>query len=276
MASHQERADAVMLERLIRYLQWIEESRYGLTVEEIRRNDEVGDKTVRRVLATMANKGWIESTTRSGQRNKKYWIVRKVPPIQFSRIELLSLSLGQQMMQPLAGTPLYAGFHSLLAKVKAQSPEDMQEPPRWLLRNFHVTAFGQSDYSGKTELISDLFDAANNRRVLSMKYQKADAEVPKQYLIHPYAIFFHNGSIYLVAYSVEARDKRHFKIDRMLSTAQEREKTLNCRQTGICWSTGKSHSALSHPQAKHMWCGSDSLTERQNTSASRNGTVHKN
>ena len=215
-----ERADAVQLERLTRYLVWLEGSRNGLTVEELRKRDETSDKTVRRVLDTMQDCGWVECTARRTEHNRKYWSIKKTPQIEFSHSELLSLYLGQQMMQPLAGTPLYAGVHSLLNKVRASQPKAIEELSRALLRYFHVTAFGQSDYSEKTQLISDLFDAAQNHRVLTITYQKADAAEPKQYLIHPYAIFYHSGSMYLVALSVEANDIRHFKIDRMLTATE--------------------------------------------------------
>lgn len=87
MAESRQRADSVLLERLSRYLVWLESSRNGLTVEELRVRDETSVKTVRRVLDTMLHCGWVECTVRRTEHSRKYWSLKKTPQIEFSHSE---------------------------------------------------------------------------------------------------------------------------------------------------------------------------------------------
>ncbi len=215
-----QRADSVILERLTRYLLWLENSRTGLTVDDIRRRDEIGEKTVRRVLSEMEKCGWVQSAPRPSEHNKKYWTIKKPPQIEFAHDELLSLYLGQQMMQPLSGTPLFSGYRNLMAKVKANQPRAVEELAEVFLKHFQIVPFGQCDYSEKTELVSALIHAVNNDREIAITYQSLKSEKPKTYPVHPYAFFYHRGALYIVAFSPDTGKTKHLKLNRLFSVAE--------------------------------------------------------
>ncbi|MFM7165481.1 MAG: helix-turn-helix transcriptional regulator [Planctomycetaceae bacterium] len=248
-AKNGQRADAVILERLTRYLLWLENSRTGLTVDDIRRRDEIGEKTVRRVLSEMERCGWVESAPRPSEHNKKYWTIKKPPQIEFAHDELLSLYLGQQMMQPLSGTPLCAGFRNLMTKVKANQPRAVEELAEVFLKHFQIVPFGQCDYSEKTELLSELIHAVNNNREITIVYQSLKSEKPKTYPVHPYAFFYHRGALYIVAYRPDTEETKHLKLNRLFSVAEtgkafKRPSTWNLADSrsksfGVFTSSGK-------------------------------------
>ena len=54
-----------------------------------------------------------------------------------------------------------------------------------------------------------------DRKVVHIVYQSLKATEPVTYEIHLYAVIYHRGSLYVVAYSEQHDEVRHFKVDRM-------------------------------------------------------------
>ena len=98
-------------------LQALEASRVGCTVQELLTEHEVADKTIRRdpdVLQTV-----FPITVMIGEKSLKRW---KIKPMAqqtgFQLTDLISIHMGRQFLEPLAGTPFWEGFHKVLSKVK--------------------------------------------------------------------------------------------------------------------------------------------------------------
>lgn len=158
--------------------------------------------------------------TASVRTQQKVLDDQKPPQIEFAHDELLSLYLGQQMMQPLSGTPLFSGYRNLMAKVKANQPRAVEELAEVFLKHFQIVPFGQCDYSEKTELLSALIHAVNNDREVAITYQSLKSEKPKTYPVHPYAFFYHRGALYIVAFSPDTGKTKHLKLNRLFSVAE--------------------------------------------------------
>ncbi|HMP80092.1 MAG TPA: WYL domain-containing protein, partial [Pirellulaceae bacterium] len=122
-------------EQLIRQhkiLQILERVRYGKTLEELRDDlvDELGlmsihTRTVRRDLEALQAAG-IDVDAHDTQRGKVWKLgprYRQTHRISASATELIALSLGRDLMFPLAGTPFWIGIESFWNKIREELPE---------------------------------------------------------------------------------------------------------------------------------------------------------
>ena len=98
-------------------LQALEASRVGRTVQELFTEYEVAYKTIRRDLDVLQTVFPI--TVVIGEKGLKRW---KTKPMAqqtgFQLTDLISIHMGRQFLEPLAGTPFWEGFHKVLTKVK--------------------------------------------------------------------------------------------------------------------------------------------------------------
>ena len=109
-------------EQLIRQhkvLQVLERVRFGKTLAELQADimDELGltslhTRTLRRDLEALQAAG-IDVDVHDSQRGKVWKLgprAKSTTKISFSATELIALSLGREMLHPLAGTPFWMGI----------------------------------------------------------------------------------------------------------------------------------------------------------------------
>lgn len=191
--------------------------RYGATVAEMARDLGVAEKTIRRDLKAFFEVGFpIEEQI--GDRGRKSWRLKAAgdqPEMSFALDEALALYLGRRFLEPLAGTFLWQAAQNAFKKIRTCLGKPALEYLDKMAGNLHHTAIGASDYSQKAELIDDLMQAIEDRKATHIVYQPLHATEPVTYEIHPYGLTFHHGSLYLVAFSRERNELRHFKVDRI-------------------------------------------------------------
>ena len=122
-------------EQLIRQhkiLQILERVRYGKTLEELRDDlvDELGlvslhTRSVRRDLEALQAAG-IDVDAHDSGRGRVWKLGPKAKgsyQITASATELIALSLGRDLMYPLAGTPFWIGIESFWNKIREEIPD---------------------------------------------------------------------------------------------------------------------------------------------------------
>ena len=82
---------------------------------------------------------------------------------------------------------------------------------------FCQTMVGMHDYSKKADLIDSLMQAMEDGQVVSMTYQALQATEPVTYLVCPYGLAYHRGSLYLVGRTRRHEDICHWKVDRIVA-----------------------------------------------------------
>lgn len=204
------------LRRAVWIIRLLSQHPKGLSVYEIAESREVAVKTIRRDIKLLKDEGLpIEETL--AEHGKKLWrITARVEQISFNYHELLSLFLGRRLLEPFAGTPLFEGIHSLFQKLETQLFSESKSLQASLTDGFHLRNIGASDYSDRSQMISVILDAVQHRTVLKMEYHKNNAPTSSEYIIHPYSLVYHGGSLYIVARSVNRNEVRHFKLDRIV------------------------------------------------------------
>ena len=123
--------------RQFKVLELLENSRYGLTLREIRDDvvDQLGlkslhEKTIRRDITHWSHLGYpIEQHETANPDRPRIWLLdrsrRKVPRLPIGVVELLAFSAGRELLYPLAGTPYWDGIQRLWERMRERMPVRM-------------------------------------------------------------------------------------------------------------------------------------------------------
>lgn len=211
-------AEATPLARQWMLLRMLAARRYGVTVDEAARDLGVTIRTIRRDLRLFQDLGFrLEESI--GDFGLKRWRLQAdasgTPVVGFAIDEALALYLGRRFLEPLAGTFIWQAAQDAFQKVRAAFSRQALEYLEKMATRLHSTAVGGGDYAAKAELIDHLLQGIEDRHATHIVYRSARSTEPVTYEIHPYGLALHRGSLYLVAWSRDHDELRHFKVDRV-------------------------------------------------------------
>lgn len=218
-------------EQLIRQhkiLQILEEYRFGRTLNELRDElvDELGltslhPRSVRRDLEALQAAGF-DIGVHSIQRGKVWKLgptARTSPKITATATELIALSLGRDLLFPLAGTPFWAGIESFWKKLYEELPGSVADHFEKYRRILYVLGMPAKSYAAKQGILKTINRAILEHRVVEIEYH-APGRKPADRHIEPYAIVFYQSSLYIIAAAHELPEQthrlRHWKLDRFV------------------------------------------------------------
>lgn len=189
----------------------------GVTVEELARELETSEKTIRRDLALFRRVGFPLVEIRQAHGKKKWTLCPdgRVPPLGFAFDEALALYLCRRLLDPIAGTPFWEAAQRAFRKIGSMLSSAARDYIQKLASFFYPTTTGVSDYSHQSELIDLLLIGIEDHRAVELTYTSLRAQAPETYRVHPYGMIYHRGSLYLVGYSTKHKEIRHWKVDRM-------------------------------------------------------------
>ena len=217
-------------EQLIRQhklLQILERYRFGRTLSEVRDElvEELGlsslhTRSVRRDVEALQAAGFdVQSVeTDRGRVWKLGPRFKGAHKITASATELMALSLGRDLMHPLAGTPFWLGIESFWNKVQETLPAGVWAHYTKYRRILHVMGMPAKSYEKHQGMLKTINRAILEHRVLEIEYQRLGQTNATKRKIHPYGVVFYQSSLYVVADACEAKDDanpvRHLKLDR--------------------------------------------------------------
>ncbi len=191
--------------------------RFGVSVQELASELTVNERTIRRDLAALREVGFpIEE--RSVENGRKLWSVSKdagFGDLTLNLTEVLSLYVGRQLMEPLAGTLFWEGTHGSYKKIRATLPDGAIRYLDQLSALLHFSQAGFSDYSSRSKQIDRLMIAIEDRNITTLVYQSLRSTEPVEREVNPYGLAYFRGSLYLVAKASEENEIRHYKVDRI-------------------------------------------------------------
>ncbi len=219
-------------EQLIRQhkiLQILERRRFGASIEEIRDSvvEELGltslhVRSIRRDLEALQAAGLDVATdeTQSG----KVWKLRRVDKglhkITISASELISLSMGRDLMLPLVGTTFWQGIEAFWNKVREQLPSGVWEHYQRYRRTMLVMGLPKKSYEKQQGVLKTINRSIQEHRRVECDYESLGKPIAKR-LLEPYGIAIYQSSIYVVAIEAfrhedrEPQERlRHWKLDR--------------------------------------------------------------
>ncbi len=215
-------------EQLIRQhkiLQILERYRFGRTLEEIRDElvEELGltslhPRSVRRDIEALVSAG-IHIDSHSLERGRVWKLgpgVKGAHKITASATELIGLSLGRDLLYPLAGTPFWQGIESFWNKMRDTLPDSIWSHYEKYRQALYVRGMPAKSYERQHGILSTIHRCILEHRVLEADYQPVGKNSRKR-KIEPYAVVFYHSSLYIIAGAPEAPEDdrvRHLKLDR--------------------------------------------------------------
>lgn len=220
-------------EQLIRQhkiLQLLERNRFGLTLDELRSSvvEELGltslhSRSIRRDLDALISAGMplMDEETGRGRVWKLSRSDKGLHKIPITATELISLSMGRELMLPLAGTQFWIGIESFWNKVRDQLPEAVFEHYERYRKTLYVLGVPTKNYEKHQGILKTVNRAIQEHRRLEVEYQ-VPGRIPSVRIMEPYGMVLFQSSIYVVS-TEEAREGKessrlkHWKLDRFLS-----------------------------------------------------------
>ena len=192
-------------------------SHSGKTVTELSSELEVTAKTIRRDITVFRDAGFPieESTGPSGRKSYHIPNGSQRPDLSFTYDEALTLYLGRQYLEPLAGTFLWDAAQNAFRKIEATLGRAALKYLDRVASAFHETSFGVSDYSAHAETIDQLLVGIEDRKVVFITYRSQRSTEPVTYDVHPYSISRHRDALYLLGFKPEDDAFRTWKINRI-------------------------------------------------------------
>jgi predicted DNA-binding transcriptional regulator YafY len=228
-------------EQLIRQhkiLQILERRRYGASLEELRNSvvEELGltslhVRSIRRDVEALQAAGMNLVTEEVG--TNKVWKLSRVDKglhkITINSSELISLSMGRDLLLPLVGTPFWQGIEAFWNKIQEQLPAGVWEHYQRYRRTLRVLGLPAKSYEKQQGVLKTVNRAIQEHRVLEGEYESIGKPIATRYL-EPYGLAIYQGSIYIVAMESgkhtekDPEDRlRHWKLDRFTkATALDR------------------------------------------------------
>ena len=202
-------------------LREIEARRTGVTIHELAALVRVTTRTIRRDLQALQESGF--AVYDEGEENEtKRWRLDAQP---FKTVEegltvaeVAALYLSRSVVEALSGWPLADELRSGFGKIERALNPRMRE---FLSTLPHVVSAksgprAQPGASGKlVDITRRLFDAARDRREVSMRYFSATSNRAKTYLVQPYRLALAQGGVYLVAFVPQYDEFRTFAVERV-------------------------------------------------------------
>lgn len=208
----------IILKRQWDILRRLATSSEGLTLEEMAKEFQVSEKTIKRDLKSIEYVfGELKSKNEAHGR-KRYTYDRS--PFSFSltldRDELLALYIGQTLMTPMRGTYFWKGLQSSYEKIRNILRKDVVEYAERVAPFFYRFDTAESQYSERLcNLIDQALISITDCCALRIKYRSLAARRSKTYDIYPYNFIYWSGSIYLVGYCCRDDKIKIWKADRL-------------------------------------------------------------
>lgn len=198
-------------------LQSLETNRFGLRLDELARQFDVTEMTVRRDLRALRDAGFpiFDNTLEDGS---KHWRVNfeviHAPHVAFTPTEVLALYLSRELLRPLAGTQFAEGIRTSIEKAKSMFPPTALRYFGRLAEVLYVHMPQLPDYSDKERIIDICSLACEDEKELVIRYEAA-GESARERTVQPYGLVYFHNALYLVAWSPESDGMRTYKVDRI-------------------------------------------------------------
>lgn len=204
--------------RILKLIKLFEHSRFGMTINELRREMGVTRRTLYRDLDMLEDAGYRFVKEGGGGGLSKKWRfppgMRKAPDKPYTESELLSLYFCMNLLQPFRGTPLRDGLESILAKIEATFTEKEREYFGDLLFTHVAKMTPSKDYRRHAASVGILSRACLERRKVEVTYRAGDNK-SKTYSFGPYCIAYYGGELYTIGWSDLRESVRTLRVDRI-------------------------------------------------------------
>lgn len=212
-------AREAQLTRTWQLISMLDNHQAGMTVEEIRDELDVTERTVYRDLAALQAAGFaIYSDSESGGARWRfvdgYRFVKAVP---LGVKEVAALALAGDLVGSLQGTFFADAMKVAFEKMRATLSPEVLAYARQAAGLVGVGAGKRHNYGKKAAIIETLHEAARGKRQVELVYESFSSEHVSTRVVDPYRIYIHAGTVYIIAYCHKRRETLLFVVDRVRS-----------------------------------------------------------
>jgi predicted DNA-binding transcriptional regulator YafY len=209
--------ESEQLLRQWKILQLLADSKVGYTMQELVDGFQVSQRSIQRDIAVLQVAGFpLEDITVA--RNLKRWKMRPFSDLMgFNFADMISIVMSRRFLEPLAGTPFWEGHQKVYRKVRGALGEQALKFCEQLNQTIRVSGFGASDYTKRGKILDTILLAMESKRRVLVSYQSQESTEPIEQELGPQGFIWHNGSVYLIAWSARREEIRNYKVDRIES-----------------------------------------------------------
>ena len=197
----------------------------GTTIEQMASRLEVNRRSVYRLLEVIEGLGFPIYDENIPLEREKRWKLEetylkklpnmRVPDINLSLSEIISLYLLRSEASLLKGTDLEKHTHSAFGKFSMFLPGDALEKLDRIKALFVSASRFMKDYSGKEELVEQLMDAIMKKETCDIGYHSFHDDKLKNFRIDPLHFFENNGGLYILVNTSTYGDIRTLAVERI-------------------------------------------------------------
>lgn len=203
-------------DRLFQIVQYLRGGRL-VTASRLAERLEVSERTIYRDIADLQSTGVpIDGAPGVG------YVLRSgydLPPLMFSRDELVALVAGVRMVKSWGGTAMARAAAEALVKIELVLPRSGQER----LARTHVFAPPMELSDEVRDLIDLIEDAVERLAILAFGYEDGQGTVTDR-RVHPLGLWFWGKVWTMVAWCETRQDFRMFRLDRTRALAPTGER----------------------------------------------------
>ncbi len=207
-------------------LKRLQQCRQGLPLAGLAAEFGVAERTIQRDLEELQTLGF-PLKYQEAEFGRRLWSMPpnwlQAEPLVLTLTEAVSLYLVQRLVSPLAGTHFDEGLGSIIEKIRRQLPAKAIEHFADLDETIHVRWPARADYSGKTDIIAALEDAARQERTVEITYNGLWRRGQYETRCDPYGLVFYDGDLFVVGHSHRAQALRIFKVLRIVAVRSTSE-----------------------------------------------------
>jgi predicted DNA-binding transcriptional regulator YafY len=194
-----------MLIRQWEILRALSANRHGLTISQIEKETEYSRATVYRDLKLLREVGIpMTSETKGGVTRTRLLNQAELPAVGLNALQITAIHLARRELESLAGTDLVAELDALLRRLK---PPEAQQTMR----------FGIQPKS-HPRVLKTVEQALRRKKRVHLQYRAASRDgVVSAVHVEPLLLSVADREPYLLAYCVERRAERTYKIARIVT-----------------------------------------------------------
>ena len=205
--------DEEQVERQWRILQAIRRSS-GVTKQELVWERKVSERTIERDIQTLSRMGFPILDEIDG-REKRYHFMQhyEFPSISLDIFEYLSLTLAQDMLSFLSGTPYYSDFIKAMQKIRSAIPPESQQYLERIRKFIVFQSRPIKDFKRVSPMIQIAQKATTGQQRLELTYKSTRSGEIIIRMVDPYGIYQAENALRLVGYCHLRQDYREFNFD---------------------------------------------------------------
>ncbi len=196
------------------------QSKSVVRAQDLAEKFDVSIRTIYRDVKTLENAG----IPIVGEAGNGYSLMDgyKLPPIMFTKEEVLSFITAEKLMQKFSHQSLGDHYQTAMEKVRSVLRHSDKNLIQNIEKQIDVFNFHTQPEDSLKNVIPIILDSIADKTQLTIEYQTVDSRVTTR-TIETVGVFFEFNFWYIMAYCTLRSDFRQFRIDRILKIS----KTMN-------------------------------------------------